>query len=64
MKTWCLDFISTYEMYWNVPGDELDVRRAAQPGLRLAEQYAETAALAKDYNDNGIGPDAGDGRAL
>ena len=25
VKSWCLDFISTYEIYWNVPWDKLDV---------------------------------------
>ena len=36
VKSWCLDFISTYEIYWNVPGDKLEVSAAAQPRLRLA----------------------------
>ena len=27
VKTWCLDFVSTYEVYWNVPGDTLNVSK-------------------------------------
>ncbi len=34
-KTWCLDFISTYQIYWNVPDGPFDVSQAAQPRLRL-----------------------------
>ena len=29
MKTWCLDFVSTYEIYWNVPGEHAGCERAA-----------------------------------
>ncbi len=29
VKTWCLDFVSTYNVVWNVPGDELDVCKTA-----------------------------------
>jgi hypothetical protein len=53
VKTWCLDFISTYEVYWNVPGDALDVSKLPARAFDSPEQYAETAALALDYNNNG-----------
>jgi hypothetical protein len=53
VKTWCLDFISTYEIYWNVPGDALDVRDLPARAFDSPAQYAQTAALARDYNDNG-----------
>ena len=33
VKTWCLDFVSTYQVYWNVPGDTLDVSEAAGAGI-------------------------------
>ena len=36
VKTWCLDFVSTYEIYWNVPDGPLRFEQAAQPRLRLA----------------------------
>ena len=46
VKTWCLDFVSTYEVYWNVPGDTLDVSKLPARAFDSPEQYAETAALA------------------
>jgi hypothetical protein len=63
-KTWIADFTSTYEVYWNVPGDEIDIAalpaRAIDPrGLQIIDQYnhgyqltpqldAEFAALATE----------------
>ncbi len=54
VKSWCLDFISTYEIYWNVPGDKLDVTELPSRAFDSPAQYAETAALAADYNDHGL----------
>jgi hypothetical protein len=53
MKTWCLDFVSTYDVYWNVPGSPLDLTKLPSRTFDSPEQYAETAALAKDYEANG-----------
>ena len=55
VKSWCLDYISTYEIYWNVPGDELDVNELPNRAFDSPAQYAETAALAADYNSHGMG---------
>jgi len=52
VKTWCLDFVSTYNVYWNVPGDVLDVGKLPSRAFDSPHQYAETAALAADYNNN------------
>jgi hypothetical protein len=59
VKSWCLDFVSTYQVYWNVPGDNLDVAKLPARAFDSPEQYAETAALAKDYNaaDNSLTPE-------
>ena len=54
VKSWCLDYISTYEIYWNVPGDELDVKELPSRAFDSPAQYAETAALAADYNSHGM----------
>jgi len=63
VKSWCLDFISTYEIYWNVPGDKLDVSELPSRTFDTPAQYAETTALAADYNRHGMvltpGIDAG-----
>ncbi len=54
VKSWCLDFISTSEIYWNVPGDKLDVNELPSRAFDSPAQYAETAALAADYNSHGM----------
>jgi hypothetical protein len=54
VKSWCLDFISTYEVYWNVPGDKLNVSELPNRAFDSPSQYAETAALAADYNSQGM----------
>ncbi|MGA3081194.1 MAG: glycosyltransferase family 39 protein [Terracidiphilus sp.] len=50
VKTWCLDFVSTYEIYWPVPGSPLDLSKLPSRAFDSPAQYAETAALAGDYN--------------
>jgi Dolichyl-phosphate-mannose-protein mannosyltransferase len=52
-KTWSLDFVSTYEIYWNVPGDVLDVHKLPGRAFDSPAQHAETEALAQDYNNSG-----------
>jgi hypothetical protein len=53
VKTWCLDFVSTYYVYWNVPGDKLDLNQLPSRAFDSPAQYAQTAALEKAYEDNG-----------
>ncbi|MGD0731208.1 MAG: hypothetical protein ABR956_08085 [Terracidiphilus sp.] len=53
VKSWCLDFVSTYDIYWNVPGGPFDVSTLPQRAFDSPAQYAETAALAAEYNSNG-----------
>jgi hypothetical protein len=50
MKSWCLDFVSTAEIYWNVPGDTLKMNKLPSRAFDSPDQYAETARLASDYN--------------
>jgi hypothetical protein len=52
-KTWCLDYVGTYYVYWNVPGDVLDVKALPSWAFDSPAQYAETVALAAEYNDHG-----------
>ncbi|MFZ1937799.1 MAG: glycosyltransferase family 39 protein [Terracidiphilus sp.] len=54
VKSWCLDFISTYQIWWNVPWDKLDVNELPNRAFDSPAQYAETLALAADYNDHGM----------
>ena len=53
VKTWCLDFISTYQIYWNVPGSPLELSKLPARAFDTPQQYVETAALKKAYDDNG-----------
>ncbi len=50
VKTWCLDFTCTYDVYWPVPGSLLDLSKLPGRAFDSPAQYAETAALAEDYN--------------
>jgi hypothetical protein len=50
--TWCLDFTSTYEVYWNIPDNALDVNTLPERALGTGEERAQTLALIADYNDN------------
>ena len=54
VKSWCLDVLSTYEIYWNVPGDKLDVSELPSRTFDTPAQYAETVTLAEDYNSHGM----------
>src|ERR1035438_9827656 len=50
VKTWCLDFNSTTEVFWNIPGDSVDMNKLPSRAFDSPAQYAETARLAADYN--------------
>jgi hypothetical protein len=53
VKTWSLDFVSTYDIYWNVPGSALDLSKLPSRAFDSPRQYAETVELAKAYDENG-----------
>jgi hypothetical protein len=47
-KTWVADFASTYEIYWNVPGDDIDIHTL--PARALDGDSSETMSLIAQYN--------------
>jgi hypothetical protein len=51
IKTWCLDFTCTYNVYWEVPGDPLVLGVLPPRAFDSPAQYAETGAIAADYNN-------------
>jgi hypothetical protein len=51
-KTWIVDFASTYEVYWNVSGDDIDIH--ALPARALEEDGNETRDLIAQYNAGDI----------
>jgi hypothetical protein len=54
MKTWCLDFISTDQVYWNMPGSPLDIHDLPNRAFDSPAQRAETENLFADYQSNGM----------
>ncbi len=52
VKTWCLDFASTYEIYWSVPDNELDPEALPTRAFDSPDQRARTLALIAEYNQD------------
>jgi len=52
VKSWCVDFTSTYDIYWYVPGDVLDASKLPARTFDSAEEKAATLALVADYNQH------------
>jgi 4-amino-4-deoxy-L-arabinose transferase-like glycosyltransferase len=49
-KTWIADYTSVQEIYWNVPGADIDVTRLPRRAFDSERQRQETAELFADYN--------------
>jgi 4-amino-4-deoxy-L-arabinose transferase-like glycosyltransferase len=52
VKTWMADYVSVQEIYWPVPGQELDVNRLPSRAFDSAEQRARTTELFAAYNQD------------
>jgi hypothetical protein len=52
-KTWSLDFVSTYQVYWNIPGGPMDIAALPSRAFDSPDQRDQTARLAADYEANG-----------
>ena len=50
VKTWCLDFTCTSDVYWNVPDGPVDPNALPERAFDSAQQRAATLALMVDYN--------------
>jgi len=58
IKTWIADYASTEEIYWGVPGSEIDSAKLPSRAFDSPRQQTETTALISDYNQAlHIGPD-------
>ena len=53
VKTWCLDFVSTYDITGMCRANALDLTKLPSRAFDSPAQYAETVELADDYNENG-----------
>jgi 4-amino-4-deoxy-L-arabinose transferase-like glycosyltransferase len=58
VKTWTTEYVSVEEIYWNVPGQDIDVTRLPSRAFDSAQQRAATVELFDDYNrDHEMGPE-------
>lgn len=51
-KTWIAEYTSVQEIYWNVPGEAIDVGRLPGRAFDSEAQRQETAQLFSDYNES------------
>ena len=58
VKTWTADYVSVEEIYWNVPGDEIEFRRLPLRAFDSQPQRETTAEIFADYNrDHDVTPE-------
>jgi 4-amino-4-deoxy-L-arabinose transferase-like glycosyltransferase len=50
VKTWIADYVSVQEIYWAVPGADIDLTRMPGRAFDSLQQREQTAALVADYN--------------
>ena len=51
-KTWIVDYVSVQEIYWSVPGSEMDFTRLPRRAFDSDQQREATSELFADYNRN------------
>ena len=51
-KTWIVDYVSVQEIYWSVPGSEMDFTRLPRRAFDSEQQREVTSELFADYNRN------------
>jgi len=58
VRTWMAEYVSTEEIYWQIPGDEVDFTKLPSRAFDNPNQYARTKAIFEDYaNTDFIGPE-------
>jgi len=50
VKTWMADYVSVEEIYWPVPGSDIDVTRLPDRAFDSAQQRTETEQRVSEYN--------------
>jgi Dolichyl-phosphate-mannose-protein mannosyltransferase len=51
-KTWIAEYVSVQEIYWNVPGDQIDIAKLPARALDQPPARSETLAVIADYNQS------------
>jgi 4-amino-4-deoxy-L-arabinose transferase-like glycosyltransferase len=49
MRTWVVDYASTEEVYWQVPGDDVDLHNLPSRAFDSAQEREKTEAIFSDY---------------
>jgi 4-amino-4-deoxy-L-arabinose transferase-like glycosyltransferase len=49
VKTWSADYVSTEEVYWQIPGDKVDLNSLPSRAFENEQQRAKTEAILRDY---------------
>jgi 4-amino-4-deoxy-L-arabinose transferase-like glycosyltransferase len=58
VKTWTADYVSVQEIYWNVPGSDIDATRLPRRAVDSEQQREKTSELFADYNrDHDLTPE-------
>jgi hypothetical protein len=58
MRTWVMDYVSTEEVYWQVPGEDVDLGNLPSRAFDSEQQRAETQSIFDDYKKTHfVGPD-------
>ncbi len=50
VKTWIAEYVSVEDIYWNVPGEEIDFSKLPSRAFDSAQQRDQTRQLFADYN--------------
>jgi 4-amino-4-deoxy-L-arabinose transferase-like glycosyltransferase len=50
MKTWIADYVSTEEVYWNVPGSPMEAKNLPSRAFDSPDERQQTEQLLDDYN--------------
>jgi 4-amino-4-deoxy-L-arabinose transferase-like glycosyltransferase len=50
VKTWCVDLVSTSEVYWNGNSDKIEIKNLPMRAFDDSKQYEQTKQLLDDYN--------------
>ncbi len=57
-RTWIADYVSTEDIYWQVPGDDVDLRLLPRRACDTEQECAETSAIFADYSKSHfVGPE-------
>jgi len=50
VRTWAIDYVSTEEVYWEIPGDKVQIDALPARAIDNQQQRDETQAILDDYN--------------